>query len=256
MREQEVERYQREDEGYVEAWKTFGIDLVDAGSPNPCSRSANARKVLSGRWQEAYEEWLRWGEFSRPMEEMYLGFILASKKIIHGGASAKIPTPLPKRIWSDAEYQRGLRLFQNIEYRNKTIASLLTPRTTPWALERMAIGTLVKANKPEEAERLFHQYEWDQNDMGEYWLALIRTCSYARVEGENWDAMWFYAPPGGKRGGPVRFSQLNAAFLQCKLMRTCLVWREGMPAWQPAAEVKCFADVAYAGVLPPPLPRL
>jgi hypothetical protein len=255
MREQEVQRYQWEFEGYVESWKSFGIDLVDAGSPNPCSRSANARKVLHGRWQEAYEEWLREGEFSRPLEEMYLGFILASKKIIKGGPSAKVPMPLPKRIWSDKEYTKSLRHFQDLEYRDKMLGHLLEPGKTSWGLERVAIGTLIMENKPEEAERLFYQYEWQENDLAETHLALIRTCASAQLEAENVKALWFYAPPGGQRRGPAGFAQMIDAFRQGKLMRTCLVWREGMPAWQPAAEVKCFAAVAYAGALPPPLPR-
>ena len=253
MREAEVERYKQEFEERPDIWKVFGADLVDAGSPNPCSRSAAARKVLGGRWQEAYEMWFKDGEYSRNMEEMYVGFILASEKIINKRPSAKIPQ-LPKRIWSDIEYKKALRRYQDIEFRNKTIASLLQPGKTAWCLERIAIGILVKENKPEEAERLFYQYEWDANDMAESFLALIHTCSYARAESKNTEAMWFFAV-GGRRGGPVRYDQMKTAFRQGKLLGNCLVWREGMSGWKPAAEVKCFVDVAYAGALPPPLPR-
>jgi len=254
MRESEVERYKREFEDMPKSFFSFGADLIDAGSPNPCSRSPAARKVMAGRWQEAYEMWLRDGEYSRNLEELYVGFILASEKIINKRPSAKVP-PLPKRIWSDAEYQKSLRHFKDLVYRNKTIEHLLQPGTTAWCKERIAIGTLIKANQPEEAERLFYQYEWDANDMAENNLALIHTCSSAQTEAVNWDAMWFYAPPGGQRRGPVRFGEMKSAFIQGKLLGNCLVWREGMPAWQRAAEVKCFAEFIYGGVLPPPLPR-
>src|SRR5277367_1214343 len=94
MREQEIERYKIEYEQRPDLWKMFGMDLVDAGSPNPCSRSGNARKVLGGRWKEAYEEWVQAGEFSRPLEEIYLGFILATEAIFHRRPSAKVPMPL------------------------------------------------------------------------------------------------------------------------------------------------------------------
>jgi hypothetical protein len=253
MRASEVERYKLENEARPDLWRMFGVDLVDAGSPNPCSRSGNARKVLGGRWQEAMEEWLQQGEFSRPIEEIYLGWILATEAIFHRRPSAAIPMPLPKRIWSDAEYRKSLRHYQDIDYRNKTIGRLLEPGTTPWGRERMEIGALIKANKPEEAERLYYAKEWDQNDMAEDKLALIHTCAYAEVESPNYDANWFFAV-GNRRGGPVRFDQLKTAFIQGKLLGNCLIWREGMPTWQKAADVKCFASVVYTGALPPPLP--
>ena len=63
MRKSEVQRYQREFEDRPETFYSFGADLVDAGSPNPCSRSPQARLVLTGRWQKAYEMWLKDGEF-------------------------------------------------------------------------------------------------------------------------------------------------------------------------------------------------
>jgi len=49
----EVERYNREFEDMPKSFFSFGAYLIDAGSPNPCSRSPAARKVMAGRWQEA-----------------------------------------------------------------------------------------------------------------------------------------------------------------------------------------------------------
>jgi hypothetical protein len=254
MRESEVKRYQLEFEGWIESWKSFGRDLIDAGSPNPCSRSPGARKCFHGRWREAYDMWLKDGEFSR-IEEHYVAFMLATEKIINKGRSVEVPK-LPRRIWSEAEYKKAVHWYTtDIPFRNQTIAHLLSPGKTEWCRQRHAIGALVKANQPEEAERLFHEFQWDQEDLAENNLALIRTCAAAGVGSDNEYAMWFYSV-GGRRGGPVRYDQLRAAFQQGKLLGTCLVWREGMTGWQHAAQVKCFAPVVYSGALPPPLPSL
>jgi len=254
MRKHEVQRYQREFEDRPETFYSFGADLVDAGSPNPCSRSPAARLVLSGRWQKAYEMWLKDGEFSRDLEEMYLGFILASEKIVNKGRSAEVPMPLPKRLWSIDEYNRALCRYEDLEYRDKVIASMLKPRHTAWGQERNAIAALIRDNKPDEAERLFYEKEWDANDMAEDNLALIHTCASAEVGYLNTRAMWHFCTPGYRPGGPVTFATIKKLFLECRLLGNCLVWREGLDGWQKAADVKCFARVAYVGALPPPLP--
>ena len=253
MRASEVKRYQQQFEGNVESWKSFGTNLINSEPPNPWNQSVGARKCFLGRWREAYDRWLKYGEVSQ-MEEPYVAFMLATEKIINKGVSAEVPK-LPRRIWSEVEYKKLVGWYTtDIPFRNKTIANLLSPGKTEWCRQRQAIGALLKANKPEEAERLFHEFEWDQEDLAESNLALIRTCAAVLVRSENEYAMWFYSV-GGHRGGPVRYDQLRAAFQQGKLLGTCLVWREGMTAWQHAAQVKCFAPVVYSGALPPPLPR-
>jgi membrane protease subunit (stomatin/prohibitin family) len=52
--------------------------------------------------------------------------------------------------------------------------------------------------------------------------------------------------------GPLAPAELSARIAAGELTRETLVWREGMPAWTPAAQV---ADVAALfGAVPPPLP--
>jgi hypothetical protein len=252
MRASEVKRYQQQFEGNADSWKSFGTNIINSESPNPWSRSPGARKCFHGCWREAYDRWLKIGEFSR-MEEHYVAFMLATEKIINKGASAEMPK-LPRRSWSEAEYKKAVhRYTTDIPFRNQTIAHLLSPGKTEWCRQRQAIGASLKANKPEEAEHLFQQFEWDQEDLAESNLALIRTCAAALMCSENQYAMWFYSVDG-RRGGPIRYDQLRAAFQQGKLLGNCLVWRDGMTDWQHAAQVKCFAPVVYSGALPPPLP--
>jgi len=64
MRESEVNAYKREFEDMPKSFFSFGADLIDAGSPNPAAVPCGAQ-VMAGRWQEAYEMWLRDGEYSR-----------------------------------------------------------------------------------------------------------------------------------------------------------------------------------------------
>ena len=232
MRKSEVQRYQREFEDRPETFYSFGSDLVDAGSPNPCSRSPAARMVLTGRWQKAYEMWLKDGEFSRDLEELYLGFILASEKIVNKGKSAEVPMPLPKRVWSIAEYNRALRRYEDLEYRDKIISSMLEPGHTAWGLERNAIAALIRDNKPDEAERLYYEKEWDANDMAEDKLALIHTCASAEVGYLNTrDVALLY--PWKSSGRAVTFGTMKKLFLEGRLLANCKVWHKGYKKWQP-----------------------
>jgi hypothetical protein len=48
---------------------------------------------------------------------------------------------------------------------------------------------------------------------------------------------WYYSKNGDKRG-PVTGAQLKALAEAGKLRPTDLVWKEGMPSWQPAGKVK------------------
>lgn len=52
--------------------------------------------------------------------------------------------------------------------------------------------------------------------------------------------------------GPLAPAELSARIAKGELTRETLVWREGMPAWTPAAQVPDVA--ALFGAVPPPLP--
>jgi hypothetical protein len=133
---------------------------------------------------------------------------------------------------------------------------MLEPRHTAWGQERNAIAALIRDNKPEEAERLFYEKEWDANDMAEDNLALIHTCASAEAGYLNTRAMWHYYTPGNRPFGPVTFDTLKKLFLECRLLGNCQVWRKGFKKWQPVAAVKCFVPFVYAEELPPPVPEL
>jgi hypothetical protein len=47
---------------------------------------------------------------------------------------------------------------------------------------------------------------------------------------------WFFAPTH-KRQGPVPLAQLVEALLRLPDPRSCLVWKNGLPAWTPAGDV-------------------
>jgi hypothetical protein len=65
---------------------------------------------------------------------------------------------------------------------------------------------------------------------------------------------WFYAE-GQRRMGPVARRELVDALLQLTDPRSCLVWRRGLQAWTPAAEVpeidRMLATVAHADARSP-----
>ena len=60
--------------------------------------------------------------------------------------------------------------------------------------------------------------------------------------------MWFYAN-GGQQLGPVDDAGLEELARQGVIRPDTLVWREGMPAWQPYQSLRAPAPMAYA---PPP----
>jgi hypothetical protein len=65
---------------------------------------------------------------------------------------------------------------------------------------------------------------------------------------------WFYTSTGVQLG-PISEDALRALAASGRLLPTDLVWREGMPAWQPAASIPGLMSSAPPGSpLPPPLP--
>src|SRR6266436_5484202 len=56
---------------------------------------------------------------------------------------------------------------------------------------------------------------------------------------------WYYVD-AGKQAGPVDDAQLEALARTGQIQRETLVWREGMPEWQP------YSIVAPPGTAPPP----
>jgi type IV pilus assembly protein PilA len=68
---------------------------------------------------------------------------------------------------------------------------------------------------------------------------------------------WFYHAPGEGRIGPLSADELRRRYKERRIQRDTLVWREGLPEWQPlervADEVDLFSVTPDAS-LPPPLP--
>ncbi len=255
----DIERYKLEFEQWPDSWKSFGADLRDVGSPNPCDRAPIARKVLGGRWEEAYQDWLKAGEFSRDSEEMMIAFILATEVVYHRRAPAAIPTDLPKRIWSDMEYEKSLRHLRDVKYWNQCVTTLEDTRTTEFALRRNAFAKLLRDNKVTEAEIFYRDNEMDQDLMAEQEKALIETCAHAHGVKQDEDraskTKWFYVTDAGQRSKfPISELELKEAFDTGKLLRTTQVWREGMSGWQPATFLKEFQAQEYSGAQPPALP--
>ena len=63
------------------------------------------------------------------------------------------------------------------------------------------------------------------------------------------DEQWFYAQ-SGQQLGPIGRAELLERISGGAIQRTDLVWREGMPKWQPAGQVAGL----FATSAPPPLP--
>lgn len=69
--------------------------------------------------------------------------------------------------------------------------------------------------------------------------------------------IWFYHAPGEGRIGPLSAEELRARYRDRRIQRDTLVWREGLPEWQPleriANEVDLYSVTPDAS-RPPPLP--
>ena len=68
---------------------------------------------------------------------------------------------------------------------------------------------------------------------------------------------WFYHAPGQGRVGPLSADDLRTRYRDRRIERDTLVWREGMPEWQPLERVADQIDLASVVQdtrLPPPLP--
>ena len=68
---------------------------------------------------------------------------------------------------------------------------------------------------------------------------------------------WYYHAPGRGRVGPLDAQAMRDAFRHRDIDRDTLVWRAGLPEWQPLARV--VDALGLEGVqpeahLPPPLP--
>jgi hypothetical protein len=259
MNRQDIERYKLEFEQRPDTWKSYGADLVDAGSPNPCDKSPIARKVLCGRWQEAYQDWLKTGDFSRDSEELLLAFILATEFIFHRRAPAPVPADLPKRVWDEAEFQKRLCSLQDVDRWNLFLGRFQKTGTGDFYVRRNGFAKLLSENKPEAAEAFYREREMDQDSEAELKLAMARTCANAhgaKEEAERADAtMWYYADRQGQRSEiPISETELKRVFENGTLLRSTLVWKEGMTQWQQATFLKAFQTRVYAGALPPALP--
>ncbi|MCU0756772.1 MAG: RDD family protein [Xanthomonadales bacterium] len=68
--------------------------------------------------------------------------------------------------------------------------------------------------------------------------------------------MWYYADLSRQRQGPVSAEQLASLYAQGLVNAESLVWRQGMPNWQPlnsvAGELGLSAPAPYAAPPPPP----
>jgi hypothetical protein len=59
------------------------------------------------------------------------------------------------------------------------------------------------------------------------------------------EANWYYAR-GGQQAGPTDLQTLRDMIASGQLMASELVWRDGMPDWQPAGQVAALSD-AFGG---------
>ena len=61
---------------------------------------------------------------------------------------------------------------------------------------------------------------------------------------------WYYAV-GGQQAGPVNETQFEALFQSGTILPTTLVWRDGMPGWQPCSEVRSATSATPSAAFPP-----
>ena len=73
-----------------------------------------------------------------------------------------------------------------------------------------------------------------------------------RAEEGDGGTEWFYVDGAGVRRGPHNFRVVRAQ-LRCGVLDgDDLVWREGLPAWRPAAEIPVFASCVAGRCVKPP----
>ncbi|MFN3495358.1 MAG: DUF4339 domain-containing protein, partial [Hydrogenophaga sp.] len=60
---------------------------------------------------------------------------------------------------------------------------------------------------------------------------------------------WFYAEGNRQQRGPLASDELIALYQSSRIAADTLVWRDGMPQWQPLREV---ADEIGLVLVPPP----
>lgn len=66
--------------------------------------------------------------------------------------------------------------------------------------------------------------------------------------------MWYYADLSRQRQGPVSAAQLAGLYAQGLVTAESLVWRQGLPNWQPLMSVAAELGIAAAPVAAPPPP--
>jgi type IV pilus assembly protein PilA len=64
--------------------------------------------------------------------------------------------------------------------------------------------------------------------------------------------LWHYSDRRNQQQGPVDATFLQAAFARGEIDGASLLWREGMPGWQPLASLA--AEIGIATSVPPPRP--
>jgi hypothetical protein len=64
----------------------------------------------------------------------------------------------------------------------------------------------------------------------------------------------YYLGVGGQQSGPYDLSGLRAEIQAGRLVRSTLVWKEGMSSWEPADRVAEVASLLSGSGGPPPLP--
>jgi hypothetical protein len=235
-----VEYYKAGFENDVAGWKSFGAGLLDDGFPNSHSRSAIIRKVLYGDWQEAYADWIKLGEYWTE-EEVFLGFILACEVVVHRRPSAPVPD-LPMRVWDEVEYRTWLKQYDDDEFWFHICERLTTPETTPWLHQRNEFIKLLGAGKATEAEAFYYSHDWDQYRFAESDLALIHMCAFILGDWNESEKLWFYADALHRIRGPIRMQAIQYALKSGDMPRGTYVCTDGMPCWQPAAQIAGFVS--------------
>lgn len=65
------------------------------------------------------------------------------------------------------------------------------------------------------------------------------------------DRMWYYAPAGSERQGPVSEAQLKDLLARGQIVPTDLVWSEGMASWVAASTVPELGGTPAVDILVP-----